>query len=87
MPRRILDSYFSWNWIASYGSYIALLSTLFFFYLVFVSLTSKNPCLNSPWESNSGSSSLEWVVSSPPAYHTFEEMPLICETREIKKPK
>nr|YP_010620030.1 cytochrome c oxidase subunit 1 [Symphyocladia marchantioides]WAX04043.1 cytochrome c oxidase subunit 1 [Symphyocladia marchantioides] len=85
MPRRIPDypdAYFSWNIIASYGSYIALLSTLFFFYLVFEAISSKNVCFNEPWNvaETKGSSSLEWVVSSPPAYHTFEETPLIVET-------
>ena len=87
MPRRIPDypdAYASWNLIASYGSYVALFSTLFFFYVVFVSVTSNNPCTNFPWDfdidEKNGNSTLEWVVTSPPAYHTFEEMPLICET-------
>jgi len=94
MPRRIPDypdAYFSWNMIASFGSYIALFSTLFFFYLVFEAISSKNICIDQPWKfnsllvnsqitSNSGSSSLEWVISSPPAYHTFEETPLIVES-------
>jgi cytochrome c oxidase subunit 1 len=91
MPRRIPDypdAYFGWNWIATLGSYIALLSTLFFFYLVFISLTTKNVCVNSPWDftledQNSfrqGTSSLEWAISSPPAYHTFEETPVIYES-------
>jgi heme/copper-type cytochrome/quinol oxidase subunit 1 len=87
MPRRIPDypdAYSDWNLVASYGSYVALLSTLFFFYIVFVSLTTSTPCLNNPWDFNKittkNSASLEWIVTSPPAYHTFEEMPLICET-------
>ena len=87
MPRRIPDypdAYAGWNLVASYGSYVALFSTLFFFYTVFVSLTSNNKCLNSPWDfdisKKKGNSTLEWVVTSPPAYHTFDEMPLICET-------
>lgn len=87
MPRRIPDypdAYFNWNVIASYGSYVALLSTLFFFYLVFEAISSKNVCLNEPWNTNldsiNGVTSLEWIISSPPAYHTFEETPLIIET-------
>lgn len=89
MPRRIPDypdAYAGWNLLASYGSYVAFLSTLFFFYLVFVSLTSNNACIDAPWDFNEvlqkGSHTLEWSVSSPPAYHTFEEMPLVCETIE-----
>nr|ARX63860.1 cytochrome oxidase subunit 1 [Polysiphonia sp.]WAX04112.1 cytochrome c oxidase subunit 1 [Polysiphonia sp.] len=87
MPRRIPDypdAYFNWNILASYGSYIALLSTLFFFYLVFEAISSKNICLEKPWDSmlqpTTGVSSLEWIISSPPAYHTFEETPVVVET-------
>ena len=90
MPRRIPDfpdAYAGWNLLASYGSYVALFSTLFFFYIVFISLTSTNTCETFPWEfgnfkEEKGNSSLEWVTTSPPAYHTFEEMPLICETKK-----
>nr|YP_011017753.1 cytochrome c oxidase subunit 1 [Polysiphonia morrowii]WQF69599.1 cytochrome c oxidase subunit 1 [Polysiphonia morrowii] len=92
MPRRIPDypdAYFNWNIIATYGSYVALLSTLFFFYLVFEAISSKNVCGNEPWNSDlkplKGVSSLEWVISSPPAYHTFEETPLIIETLPEKQ--
>ncbi len=91
MPRRIPDypdAYANWNSIASFGSYIALLSTLFFFYTVFVSLTTKKSCTNAPWDFNlnqsKGFSSMEWTITSPPAYHTFEELPLICESTNTK---
>ena len=87
MPRRIPDypdAYFGWNILASYGSYVALLSTIFFFYLVFEAISSKNICLNEPWNTDliekRGTSSLEWVISSPPAYHTFEETPIVVES-------
>merc|ERR1712118_467909 len=42
MPRRIPDypdAYAGWNAIASYGSYISLIGMLFFFYIVYYSLT------------------------------------------------
>jgi len=38
MPRRIPDypdAYAGWNLIASYGSYLSAISSLFFFYVVF----------------------------------------------------
>ena len=95
MPRRISDypdAFMNWNAIASYGSYISLLSALFFFYVIYETLTRGQPCLNNPWdfskdEFNKGSSTLEWVVASPPAYHTFEEIPLIKETINISSKK
>jgi heme/copper-type cytochrome/quinol oxidase subunit 1 len=90
MPRRIPDypdAYLGWNIIASFGSYVTFLSTLLFFYVVYVSLTKQNPCTDFPWNFHltkiKGSNTIEWLVPSPPAYHTFEEIPLICET--VKK--
>ena len=44
MPRRIPDypdAYSDWNAVASYGSYISIISTLLFVYIVFATLTSK----------------------------------------------
>ena len=74
--------------VASYGSYVTLLSTLFFFYIVYVSLISQKFCSNYPWDFNNNQAktfpTLEWAITSPPAYHTFEEMPLICETIKYK---
>lgn len=45
MPRRIPDypdAYFVFNKIASWGSYISALSSLFFFYVVFIALSTKS---------------------------------------------
>ena len=42
MPRRIPDypdSYAGWNSLATYGSYISILSSLLFFYIVYLTLT------------------------------------------------
>nr|YP_009132702.1 cytochrome c oxidase subunit 1 [Bangia fuscopurpurea]AKA66471.1 cytochrome c oxidase subunit 1 [Bangia fuscopurpurea] len=93
MPRRIPDypdSYAGWNAIASYGSYVALFSTLFFFYLVFNTLVTarKEPARKNPWnfeDSKIGSTTLEWEISSPPAYHTFNEIPVVRETETSLK--
>nr|YP_010338840.1 cytochrome c oxidase subunit 1 [Madagascaria erythrocladioides]UNJ18790.1 cytochrome c oxidase subunit 1 [Madagascaria erythrocladioides] len=88
MPRRISeypDAFADWNAIASCGAYISLISALFFFYTIYVTLTNGKPCTNNPWnfsedEFNKGCSTLEWVLTSPPAYHTFNEIPVIKET-------
>jgi len=54
MPRRIPDypdAYSGWNAIASYGSYISALSSIFFFYVIYVTFTEgervskRNPCM------------------------------------------
>jgi len=84
MPRRIPDypdAFAGWNAVASYGSYLSLLSSLFFFYVVYKTLTGDEVCGNNPWEfdeSKKGeSTTIEWLLPSPPAYHTFEEIPAI----------
>jgi len=44
MPRRIpdyADAYAGWNMIASFGSYISVISLLFFFFIVYITLTTK----------------------------------------------
>ena len=43
MPRRIPDypdAYFIFNKIASWGSYVSAISSLFFFYILFVAFVS-----------------------------------------------
>jgi heme/copper-type cytochrome/quinol oxidase subunit 1 len=54
MPRRIPDfpdAYSDWNAIATFGSFITTVSTLFFFYVVFNTFTSNNRVGYNPWYS------------------------------------
>jgi cytochrome c oxidase subunit 1 len=90
MPRRIPDypdAYAGWNALCSYGSYVSLFGAIFFFYVVWDALTSNERCGKNPWifegsslEVSTSASSLEWLVASPPPFHTFEEIPTIKET-------
>nr|QOZ41717.1 Cox1 [Prototheca wickerhamii] len=81
MPRRIPDypdAFAGWNAVASYGSYLSVISILFFFYVVYKTLTGNEVCPKNPWETTPNvSPTLEWLISSPPAFHTFEEIPSI----------
>ena len=81
MPRRIPDypdAFSSWNAIASYGSYLSVIGALFFFYVVWDTLTSDKKSGANPWETVPGiSPTLEWMCPSPPAFHTFSEIPSI----------
>ncbi|KAI9710021.1 MAG: cytochrome c oxidase subunit 1 [Candelaria pacifica] len=83
MPRRIPDypdAFAGWNAVASYGSYLSVLGAVFFFYVVYKTLTGNARCGRNPWETTPGvSPTLEWMVGSPPAFHTFEEIPAIKE--------
>ena len=85
MPRRIPDypdAFAGWNVLCSYGSYLSILASVFFFYVVYATLTQGEKCADNPWQfdDNKNVSSLEWTITSPPAYHTFEEIPAIKET-------
>lgn len=92
MPRRIPDypdSYIYWNKIASLGSMISLVATVIFFYGVYKLFTDKIVCSANYWstkgyflnnftnELNADSvNSLEWLLSSPPAFHTYNQLPV-----------
>ncbi|RYX99777.1 MAG: hypothetical protein EOO34_00590 [Cyanobacteriota bacterium] len=84
MPRRIPDypdAFAGWNAVASYGSYLTVLGAIFFFYVVYKTLSSNHSCEKNPWQTTPGiSATLEWMVGSPPAFHTFEEIPAIKDT-------
>jgi len=49
MPRRIPDypdAFFAWNNLASFGSYFSIFSAIFFFYVVYITLTKGEPFEN-----------------------------------------
>ncbi|CAB4307656.1 unnamed protein product [Prunus armeniaca] len=85
MPRRIPDypdAYAGWNAISSFGSYISVVGIRRFFVVVTITSSSGNNkrCAPSPWALEQNSTTLEWMVQSPPAFHTFGELPAIKET-------
>ncbi|AZL15327.1 cytochrome c oxidase subunit I [Rickettsiales endosymbiont of Stachyamoeba lipophora] len=76
MPRQIPDypdAFAGWNFVSSVGSMISFASTLFFVYLAIYTIFKGQKCPDNPW--GDGANTLEWKVSSPPPYHTFEEIP------------
>ncbi|MCZ6522725.1 MAG: cbb3-type cytochrome c oxidase subunit I, partial [Alphaproteobacteria bacterium] len=76
MPRRIPDypeAFAGWNMVSSIGSYIAGASALLFLFIVWRTLSAGARCAENPW--GEGATSLEWSVSSPPPFHTFERLP------------
>ena len=78
MPRRYPDypdAFAGWNLVASIGSYIGGFSVLIFLYVVFRTFTSKVTVADNYW--GPGATTLEWTVSSPPPFHTFEELPRV----------
>ena len=78
MPRRYIDyhdGFAGWNAVSSYGSYIVLAATVWFILVAIYTLKAGKRIGNNPW--GEGSSTLEWTVSSPPPFHTFETQPQI----------
>ncbi|HEX4113844.1 MAG TPA: cytochrome c oxidase subunit I, partial [Stellaceae bacterium] len=78
MPRRISDypdAFAGWNMVASIGSFISAASTLLFIYIVFDTLLRGKRVGANYW--GPGATTLEWTVSSPPPFHSYDELPQI----------
>src|SRR4051795_10443889 len=78
MPRRIPDypdAYAGWNYVSSVGAYISGIAFLVFLYVCFRTFTSKEHVADNYW--GDGATTLEWTQTSPPAFHTYLDMPRI----------
>ena len=78
MPRRIPDypdAFHGWNYVSSIGAYISIASMVFFLFVVLRTFTSGAKVPANQW--GEGADTLEWTVSSPPPFHTFEEIPQV----------
>jgi len=80
MPRRIIDyapEFAGWNYVSSMGAFMTGLSSLFFIGMLIWTLAKGRRVGDNYW--GEGATTLEWTVSSPPPFHTFEEQPIIKE--------
>ena len=79
MPRRYIDypdAFHGWNQVSSYGSYISIAATVFFIVMtIYVMVAGRRVTADNYW--GEGATTLEWTVSSPPPFHTFNELPRI----------
>ena len=78
MPRRYVDypdAFAGWNMVASIGSYIGALGAIIFLVVIIEAFIKKRKAVKNPWGSTDNT--LEWTVSSPPAFHTFTEIPRV----------
>ncbi len=80
MPRRYIDypeAYSLWNAVSSWGAFISLASTLFFVGMAvhLVYMSKKRAAAGNPW--GEGATTLEWSHSSPPPFHTYNELPQV----------
>jgi cytochrome c oxidase subunit 1 len=75
MPRRIPDyatQFTDWNMVSSIGGWVYGVSQLLFVYVIWKCIHAEEPAPARPWE---GARGLEWELSSPPPYHSWEEPP------------
>ena len=78
MPWRIPDypdAFAGWIQISSIGSYISTLGVLVFLFMLVKTFTSGVRVGENPW--GEGATTLEWTVSSPPPFHSYDELPQI----------
>lgn len=76
IPRRYSDypdAFTTWNVISSLGSLISFISIIIFIWIIWESLRTTRPIINT----NSISSSIEWINASPIREHTFNQITLI----------
>jgi cytochrome c oxidase subunit 1 len=75
MPRRIPDysvQFAEFNMISSLGGFAFGLTQLLFVYIVWKTVRGGAKATDRVWE---GAEGLEWTLSSPPPYHSFETAP------------
>jgi cytochrome c oxidase subunit 1 len=81
MPRRYVDypdAFAFWNSVSSTGAYITTVGTLVFVVGVLAAFAAKRKAAANPW--GAGATTLEWTLSSPPPFHTYETLPKIQPT-------
>ena len=77
MPRRIPDyslQFADYNMIASIGAFGFGFAQLIFVYLIVKTIRGGEKATDEVWE---GAEGLEWTLSSPPPYHSFNTPPVI----------
>ncbi len=79
LPRRYSDfhdSFYGWNQISSVGSIISILGVVWFLFIIYNAYIKQIKFEG--WVENTGHHlSLEWTHSSPPAHHTYNELPYV----------
>ena len=77
-PRRYVDypdAFAGWNMVASIGSLISVVGVVIFFVVIIEAFNSRRKAANSPW--GVGGTTIEWTTTSPPPFHTFDELPKV----------
>ena len=92
MPRRYADypdALTGWNQLSSFGSVVSIVGVVVFLFVVYRTSTDEVPVSGNVWrnkeffelESDPAKiTSMEWTQQSPPALHTYNELPYLVST-------
>jgi len=78
MPRRIADypdAFAGWNYVSSIGAFTAGAGTIVFLIAMAEAFLARRRAGDNPW--GVGATTLEWLLPSPPPFHTYNELPHI----------
>ncbi len=78
MPRRIPDypdAFAGWNYVSSIGAYISVFAAFFFVYVIIEAFMRSRKAQKNPW--GKGATTFEWQLSSPPPFHSFDDLPKV----------
>lgn len=78
MPRRYADypdAFAGWNYVSSLGSYLSAAGVGVFLICIIHAFVRKKEAGNNPW--GDGADTLEWTLPSPPAFHSYDELPKV----------
>ncbi len=78
MPRRVADypdAFAGWNYVSSIGAYIAGFGVIVFLVCMAEAFFAKRRAGDNPW--GVGATTLEWMLPSPPPFHSYNELPRI----------
>nr|YP_010373773.1 cytochrome c oxidase subunit I [Malcus setosus]UPI55274.1 cytochrome c oxidase subunit I [Malcus setosus] len=76
MPRRYSDypdCFMTWNVLSSMGSTMSMMSIILFIIIMWESIISKRSIIFN----NNTTSSIEWLQKTPPAEHSYQEIPML----------
>ena len=78
MPRRIPDypdAFAGWNYVSSIGAYISVFAAFFFVFVIIEAFLRARKASKNPW--GEGATTFEWKLSSPPPFHSYDDIPKV----------